>query len=145
MHWDMALVWWFDQNQEQVIAYESRALSQAEQNYSTTDKEFLAIVWAVTRKFSHYLRGASFQVQTDHSPLVGIWKSCESAVGRRARWIEALMGYNMQLIYKPGRVNQDTDALSRMYCPPRNPPKKEWLDKDPERTNRPWRRNSQNE
>ena len=51
-----------------VIEYTSRALTKTEKNFSTIEKECLAIVWA-TRKFRHYLIGAPFVIQTDHKPL----------------------------------------------------------------------------
>ena len=51
-----------------VIEFASRALTLAEQKYTTSEKECLAIIWA-TRKFRHYLLGTSFTLETDHKPL----------------------------------------------------------------------------
>ena len=50
------------------IAYSSRNLSTIEKNYTTTEKEGLAMVYAL-QKFKHYLLGASFKMFTDHSVL----------------------------------------------------------------------------
>ena len=53
-----------------VVAYGSRALRKAEINYSTHKIEFLALYWAVTKQFHHYLYGAPcFAITTDHNPL----------------------------------------------------------------------------
>lgn len=51
------------------IAYQSRAMTPTEQRYSQIEKEGLAVTWACER-FSHYLLGATFSIQTDHKPLV---------------------------------------------------------------------------
>ena len=50
------------------IAYASKKLTGAPKSYATVEKECMAIVWAVD-KFSGYLYGRSFTLQTDHHPL----------------------------------------------------------------------------
>ena len=52
-----------------VVEYASRVLNSAEEKYTTTEKECLAIVWAVC-KFHHFLLGAPFILETDHQPLM---------------------------------------------------------------------------
>jgi hypothetical protein len=53
------------------IAFASRALHGAEANYSTTDGELLALVWAITVRFRSYLYGGpTFTIRVDHNPLV---------------------------------------------------------------------------
>ena len=51
-----------------VAEYASKSLNFTERKYTTTEKECLAIVWAV-RKFPHFLLDAPFTLETDHKPL----------------------------------------------------------------------------
>ena len=57
---------------DKVICYASRVLSDVETRYSQTEKEMLAVVWAVEH-FHLYLYGAQFTILTDHQPLLGIF------------------------------------------------------------------------
>ena len=69
---------------EHPIVYISRVLSDAEKNYSATERECLVLVWAI-KKFRPYLEGYNFIAITDHSSLKWLNNSKEPT-GRLARW-----------------------------------------------------------
>ena len=52
-----------------VIAYASKALSRSQRKYCATNKELLAVVWAL-EQFKYYVLGRPFTVITDHASLV---------------------------------------------------------------------------
>lgn len=93
------------------IAYASRTLNKAESNYSTTEKELLAIVWSV-KHFRPYLYGNKFFIYTDHKPLTWLF-NVKDPGSRLVRWRLALEEYSYEIIYKPGKLNQNADCLSR--------------------------------
>jgi hypothetical protein len=100
--------------QGRVIAYESRKLIKAEQNYSTRDLEVLAIVHAC-KVFRPYILGApSVQVLTDHKPLEYV-NTQATTPARWVRWVEYLQEYNLHFNYIKGSKNLAADALSRMH------------------------------
>ena len=75
--------------------------------------EFLALKWAVTKRFHEYLYGNGFTVYTDNNPLNYILTTAKlDATGHR--WVAALAAYNFTLNYRPGKANIDADALSRI-------------------------------
>ena len=73
------------------VCYASKKLSSAERNYSTIEKECLAIVWGIKR-FHLYLYGVPFVLQTDHEPLKYM-NSAKFANGRLMRWAMFLQLY----------------------------------------------------
>lgn len=93
------------------IAYASSKISNAQQNYSTTEKELLAIVWAV-KHFRPYLFGQKFKIITDHRPLTWLF-NCKDPSSRLVRWRLQLEEYDYEIEYKPGTMNSNADALSR--------------------------------
>jgi len=95
------------------IAYASRGLSPSEKNYPAHKLEFLAMKWAICDKFHDYLYAAKFQVITDNNPLTYVMSSAKlDATG--LRWVSELSMYDFSLKYRPGRLNQAADALSRI-------------------------------
>lgn len=94
------------------IAYASRTLCNAEAKYSTIERELLAIVWSV-KHFRPYLYGRKFTLITDHRPLTWLF-SIKDPGSRLARWRLKLEEYNYKIEHKPGKINKNADALSRI-------------------------------
>ena len=96
------------------IAFASRALSQAERNYSITELETLAVVWAVSH-FHYYLYNQVVTVYTDHTAVKAVLETPNPS-GKHARWWEKVYGRgvkSVKIVYRPGRMNGNADALSR--------------------------------
>ena len=94
------------------IAFYSRVLNSAETNYSTTDREFLALVNTI-QHFRSYVLGRKFKVFSDHKPL-SFMLSGTPANSRHARYLIILEEYNFDIEYKKGVENVAADTLSRL-------------------------------
>ena len=96
-----------------VIAYASRSLSPAEQNYHSNKLEFLCLKWAVCEQFRDYLYYAkSFTAITDNNPLTHILTTPRLNATSQ-RWVSDLADFKFDIRYRPGKYNLDADALSR--------------------------------
>jgi len=101
---------------EKPVFYLSRKLSPAEQKFSATEKEFLAVLWAVER-LHQFLYGRPFTIRSDHQCLRQLLiNGIEggSAPCRVIRWATRLLHYNYSVEYIPGKKNFVADALSRL-------------------------------
>ncbi|GFW22405.1 transposon Tf2-11 polyprotein [Trichonephila clavipes] len=96
---------------EHPIDYASRLLTPAERNYSTTEREALAVVWAL-KKFRGYIEGTEITVASDHQPLKWLL-NLKSPIGRLARWALEIQSFNLKIQYIPGKANVVADMLSR--------------------------------
>jgi hypothetical protein len=103
-----------EQGRERPIMFASKTLTGAETRYSPTELELLAIKWAVTDKFRQYIIGREFTVYSDHEALGRLGNNKEINNKKLARWIMALEGFDITINYRPGKKNQNADALSRM-------------------------------
>src|SRR5277367_2492833 len=99
-------------NIDHPIAFVSRKLSIAEKNYTTTEREGLAMVYAL-QKFRNYLLGSHFKMFTDHSALKYLVNKPVLG-GRICRWLILFPEYDFEIIVKPGRLNLGPDHLSRL-------------------------------
>lgn len=96
---------------EKVICYLSRSLTPQERNFSTTERECLAVLWAV-EKLRAYVEGSRFRIITDHHSLVWLNK-LQSPTGRLARWAVRLQQFDYEIIHRKGKDNVVPDTLSR--------------------------------
>lgn len=96
------------------MEYASRLLTAAERNYNATEREALAVVWAL-QKFRGYIDGAEVEVCTDHQALKWLM-SLRTPSGRLARWVLLIQSFNLKITYTPGKSNVAADMLSRPVC-----------------------------
>lgn len=101
-----------------IISFASKGLTKAERVYPQTQREALAVVWAV-EKFYPYLFGTSFTIYTDHKTLEYIYggkhRDGKRACTRAEGWALRLQPYNFRIQHIPGSTNI-SDVLSRL-CP----------------------------
>ncbi|RVW89451.1 Retrovirus-related Pol polyprotein from transposon 17.6 [Vitis vinifera] len=95
-----------------VVYYASKTLNDAQKNYTTTENELLAMVFALD-KFKNYLLGTSIVIFTDHSALKYLFNK-KDAKARLIRWILLLQEFNIQIKDKQGVENVVADHLSRV-------------------------------
>ncbi|KAM1754466.1 hypothetical protein ACFX12_006926 [Malus domestica] len=98
--------------QPHVIHYASRALNDAQLNYSTTEKELLAVVFALD-KFRSYLLGTKVIAYSDHAALKYLLTKKETKP-RLFRWMFLLQEFNIEIRDKKGSENVVADHLSHL-------------------------------
>ena len=103
------------ENQWRPVSYASRSLSECEINYAQIEKECLALQFGICR-FHQYIYGRAFVAETDHMPLVTIFKKalCDTPP-RLQRMILKLQPYDFSLEFVKGKHNIVADTLSRAF------------------------------
>ncbi|MGL6082193.1 MAG: RNase H-like domain-containing protein [Gammaproteobacteria bacterium] len=95
----------------------ARSLNKTQQNYPQTEKEGLALIYAV-QKFHKYLYGRKFTLLTDHQPLLTIFKPANgikiTSSKRLQRWALTLLNYDFNIEYVNTINFGAADALSRL-------------------------------
>jgi hypothetical protein len=94
------------------IYYASRTLDDAQLNYSTTEKELLAVIFAL-EKFRSYLIGSKVIVFTDHSSLRYLFAK-KDAKPRLIRWVLLPQEFDLEIRDKKGSENVVANHLSRL-------------------------------
>lgn len=95
----------------QLVAFESRKLTNTKKNLSVYDKEMLAIMHAL-EKFKQYLVCGLFIIRSDHNSLK-YFLSQTDLTEKQQRWVIKLQSYDFEIQYIKGKKNAATDALSK--------------------------------
>ena len=96
------------------LAFFSRKLTKTQSNYSTFDRELLAIYLAI-RHFRHFLEGREFIVYTDHKPLTFVLsKKTDMWSARQQRQVSFISEFTSNISHISGPTNVTADALSRV-------------------------------
>ena len=112
---DQAIGAVFGQRQQKVfhpIYFISKLLNEAQQNYTTTEKELLAVVYAMD-KFRAYILGYKVTCHTDHAAIRYLI-SKKDAKPRLIRWLLLLQEFNLEIVDRKGSNNQIADHLSKL-------------------------------
>ena len=101
------------ENRDRPISFASRSLTNAERNWSATERECLALKFMLERH-RYFLLGHRIQICSDHRPLLALFNGGKVAP-RLARWLEIFLEFNIEgFSYVKGRLNYVADALSRV-------------------------------
>ena len=96
---------------EKVIEYYSKGLSKAEQHWSTTDKEMLALKSSMEH-FEKYLRAGETRCIVDHAALLYL-ANISHLKGKHFRMFEVFNNFNYRLEYRKGQKHINADVMSR--------------------------------
>ncbi|GJY67026.1 reverse transcriptase domain-containing protein [Tanacetum coccineum] len=97
------------------IYYTSKTLNNAQEHYTTTKKELLAVVFSID-KFRPYLVLSKTIVYTDHSALKYLFNKQDAKL-RLIRWVMLVQGFDIEIKDKRGAENLAQDHLSRLENP----------------------------
>eukprot|EP00253_Pinus_taeda_P027312 PITA_27312 len=94
------------------VYYVSKNLAPAKLNYTVSEKEFLVVIYAIS-KFRHYIIGYPTFVHTDHGAIRYLMNK-PVTLGHIRRWLLLLKEFDITIVDKPGKGNMVVDFLSRL-------------------------------
>ena len=106
-----AILMQIDGQEEYVIAYFSSTMTDAQKNWTVTEREDYAVVASI-KHFRCYLFGVRFTVVTDHSALQWLM-NLKDPTGRLARWVAYLQQFDFDIVHKSGKKHLAADYMSR--------------------------------
>jgi hypothetical protein len=89
-----------------VIHYASKTLDAAQKNYATTEKEFLAFIFACEID-------SKVTIHTDHAAIRYLMAK-KDAKPRLIRWVLLLQEFDLHIVDRKGAKNHVADILSRL-------------------------------
>ena len=102
-------------NQFKAIYYASNTFNEAQENYSTTEKEILAMVFAC-EKFRPYILGSHVILHIDHVAIKYLMEK-KDANPRLIIWMRLLQEFDLEIKDKKGSDNVIVDHLSKLEKP----------------------------
>lgn len=103
-----------EDNELKPLAFFSRKLTPTQIKYSTYDRELLAI-YEMIRHHRFMLEARSFEIHTDHKPLMFVFKQkLDKASPRQARQLDFISQFSTKILHVPGKDNVVPDLLSRI-------------------------------
>ena len=101
-----------NEGEEEIVIFFSRTLMGSEIYYFTTEKEMLAVVWALNKRDTDLREAVGIMTRTDHEALIFL-RSCRYGNPRLRRLALAIQDYDLTLEHIPGKRNVVVDYLRR--------------------------------
>lgn len=100
------------------VEFASATLTDTQTRYAQIEKELLAVVYGLERFHQYVFGRREVTVETDHKPLEALFnKPLDSVPARLQRMMLRIQGYDIKVMYKPGKYMYVADTLSRAPLP----------------------------
>jgi hypothetical protein len=106
-----AVLWQIKEGHKNPVLYLSKRFSGPQFNWSITEKEGYAVIWAI-KKLEPLLYGKHFTVKTDHNSLIKLFHGT-TMKSKVARWAMSVAEFDFDVEYNQAQDNKVADLLSR--------------------------------